>query len=277
MIELFSPEPTPEEMSDAAALVASNNVLARGPEVLRFEEALGETLQTPHVIAASSGTAALHMAVRALGWDSGDKILTSPYSFIATSNVLLHEGCTPVYGRINSGLQLDLEHAATVIDDNPDIKGILVPHIFGHQVDTEDLKELRLNFPHIQVIEDAAQALAPGKYNLGVGVHSDIVAYSFHENKVISTFGEGGAVTTRDLRLAQKLRALREHGRIDAEDWIEKLELGYNYRLTEVQAALGSLQVARLDSILSRRRAIAEYMLSGYQDCQAPNIMDTLC
>lgn len=260
MIELFHPEPLSEEMSQAAQVVSANNVLARGIEVITFEEQLAQTVGSEYAIAVSNGSAALHLAVKAIGWKEGDKIITSPYSFIATSNSLLLERCEPIFGKINDGLQLDLDHVQEILEADSSIRGVIIPHIFGHEVNNVKIKEIKHNFPEVGIIEDASQAFADEAYGLGVGKYSDLATYSFHENKVISTFGEGGAVTTNNKTLADKVRSLREHGKLETPDWIDKIELGFNYRLTEVQASLGSLQLKRVESILDKRKSIAELM-----------------
>lgn len=260
MIELFHPEPTKEEMVQATEAVFDSGKLARGEQIETFERTLASSVDMDHAIALSSGTTALHTAVRAMGWDKGDKILTSPYSFIATSNALLYEDCEPVFGKVSDNLQLDLGHARKILDEDPDIKGILIPNVFGHESDLEGLKKIRKELPHIGIVEDASQALATGDYGLGVGRFSDIVTYSFHENKIVTTFGEGGAIATNNEELAERIRSLRQHGRLDAPDWLGKVGLGYNYRLSEIQAALGTLQLQRLPEIVERRRQLAQVM-----------------
>lgn len=266
MIELFHPEPTKEELLQATEDVSMSNRLARGEQVDIFENTLAESVGMDHAVALSNGTTALHAAVRAMDWGKGDKVLTSPYSFIATSNALLYEGCEPIFGQVGKNLQLDLDHTRKVLKENPDIKGILIPNIFGHRSDLEGLSKIREEFPHIGIVEDASQALATAEYGIGVGQFSDIVTYSFHENKIITTFGEGGAITTNNEELAEKILSFRQHGRLATLNWLEQIELGYNYRLSEVQAAVGTQQLKRLPDILEKRRQLARTMVNGLEE-----------
>ncbi len=260
-IELYKPEVTEQELHNATTVVANNGLYTRGQEVGKFEDKLAATVGMEHAVAVSNGTTALHLAVMGMGWKDGDKVITSPLSFIATSNVLLQERCAPVFGKVDEEtLQLDASHMYDLVAADPEIKGILIPHIFGHAVDNEGLARIKKDFPHIGIIEDNAQALAEEERGLGVGQVSDAVCYSFHENKVMTTFGEGGAVLTNSDGLAKKMLAMREQGRVNDPNWLSKIELGYNYRMTEVQAVVGSQQLDRLPEILDKRAAIAQKM-----------------
>ena len=274
-IKLHSPEITQEELAAAASQVFENGIYTRGPEVPKFEQKLQDTVGAENALATSNGTTALHLGVRAVGWQEGDKVITSPLSFIATTNALLQERCVPVFGQINDGLQLDLEQAAELIEKDPDIKGILMPVIFGHSVDVEMIARIKANYPEITIIEDAAQALAPSKFGLGIGDGCDMATYSFHENKVITTMGEGGAVTTNDQRLAEAIRRMREQGRVDGLNWKDLIELGYNYRMTDMQAHTGAAQLDRLESVLEKRAGLARHMsrliLESELPLQSPN------
>ncbi len=257
MIRLFYPEPTQEEVNLASQQVMEAGVMARGEQIEQFEQTLSEVTGIEHAIAVSNGTAALHLAVKAIGWNPGDKILTSPYSFIATSNAIHYVGAEPVFGCVDENFQLDLAHARSLLETNPGIKGILLPSIFGSRADTDNLRKLRQDFPHITVVEDASQALATSSLGIKIGEYSDIVTYSFHENKVITTLGEGGAALTKNAEIAEIMRRMREHGRREDANWIDNIGLGYNYRITEVQAAVGTLQLGRLTSILRLREDLA--------------------
>lgn len=237
--------------------------LARGPKVVAFEVELANLVGRRHAIAVSNGTTALHAAVIAAGLKRGDKVVTSPYSFIATTNALLMEGCVPIFTKVDSQWQMDLDDLEQVLRQNEDVVGIVIPHIFGITVNVDRFRAIVARYPHITVIEDAAQALAPKNYGLAVGSLGDLVTYSFHQNKVITTGGEGGAITTNSDALAERLQSLRSHGIPNGplpSDWIaERIELGYNYRLTEVQAAMGRTQLLRLADILHKRESLAQY------------------
>lgn len=272
-ISLYKTEPTTAELVAAATAVGNTGILTRGAEVDRFEQSLERIIGIKYAVAVSNGTTALHLAVRALKWGKNDRIITSPISFVATTNVLLQEGCVPVFCEVGDNLQLDTREAYRIISNDPKIKGILIPHIFGHKVDNEGLARIKKDFPYIKIIEDDAQAFAPKGYGLGVGLVSDIITYSFHENKIISTAGEGGAVMTSSRRLAQDIRKMREQGRVECTDWLDRIELGYNYRMVDLQAHVGCAQLERVEEILNKRNIIAHYMSDLIKRSRLPVIV----
>lgn len=268
VIELFVPESTADEVREATERVIASGQYARGEEVQLFESELGQLINKDYVIATSCGSTALHASVRVMDWGAGDRILTSPYSFIATSNALIQEDCQPVFGRTGMNLQLDLHHAYELISKDSTIRGIVIPHIFGHEVDVEALGAIRKDYPDIGIIEDAAQALETADSGLGFGVIGDITTYSFHENKVITTAGEGGAIATDDPVLAERLRSLTQHGKIESSRWLDEINAGFNYRLSEIQAAVGRQQLQRIRSILDQRRSLAHALAEGLAESE---------
>lgn len=269
-IPLFAPEIIPSEVVAAAERIGDEGKYTRGHVVPEFEEVLSATTGVEHTVATSNGTTALHLGVRAMGWRRGDKIVTSPLSFIATSNVLIQEGHPLVFGPVNDQLQLEMPKVYDLLADDPSIRGIVVPYIYGHGADGESMAAIRRDFPEVRVVEDAAQALAEKGRGLGIGEYSDAVAYSFHENKVITTLGEGGALQLHDSAKAHAARSAREQGRLNSPDWLNHIELGFNYRMTEIQAAAGLSQVERLGAILDRRQSIVEYYIEAIKDRGLP-------
>lgn len=265
-IPLFAPELTPDEVIHAAQAVGDTQKYTRGYLVPKFEQRLTEITGAEHAISTSNGTTALHLGVRAMGWHEGDKILTSPLSFIATSNVILQENHQLLFGPVNDQLQLDMESAHDILSDDPSIQGIVVPHIYGHSANVAAMKAIQQDFPGVRILEDAAQAFAEKGRGLGIGEASDGVIYSFHENKVITTLGEGGALTLNDGERAKSAHASREQGRLDTPDWLNQIELGFNYRMSEIHAAAGLSQLDKLEGILDRRQQIADYLIGEIGD-----------
>lgn len=261
---------TSADIVEAAQRVEESGKYTRGHIVPEFEVALSNATGMEHTVATSNGTTALHLGVRAMGWRQGDKIVTSPLSFIATSNVLVQEGHHLVFGPVNSQLQLDMGKVHGLIEDDPSIKGIVVPHIYGHHADTAAMRAIKNDFPEVRILEDAAQAFARSDRGLGIGLESDAVAFSFHENKVLTTLGEGGALQLHDPEEAQAAHAAREQGRLDTPDWLQHINLGFNYRMTEIQAAAGLPQLGRINTILDRRQAIADYYIDAIQERGLP-------
>jgi perosamine synthetase len=256
MVKLYEPCMGTAEQSAIARVIASGT-LSRGPEVETFEANFSAMVGQRETVAVANGTCALHLAVRAAGWGAGDEVITSAYSFVATPNSLLYEGVRPVFAPVNADLQIDLDFVASMLK-NRRIAGLLIPHIFGKKVDVEALAAIKAAHPDLIIIEDASQSIAPADYGLGVGTVGDIVTYSFHENKVMTTAGEGGAVTTNDPTMARRMRSLREHGKLQGSSWLDDIDLGYNYRMTELQAAVGDVQLSRLPEMLAKRRHLAE-------------------
>jgi len=239
---------------DIAAVVAvlKGDWLTRGPAVEEFEQTLAETVGARHAVAFANGTAALHGAVAAAGIGPGDTVATGALSFAASAACAVYVGARPVYVDLApDSTNLDL----TAVPDGVD--ALVAVHYAGLPVDLAALPT-RPGF----VIEDAAQALGAHTPDGPVGncAHSDLACFSFHPVKTITT-GEGGAVTTNDDELAERLRAFRHHGIRSAPEagpWATRIDTpGFNYRLTDVQAALGTSQLAKLDRFVARREALA--------------------
>jgi perosamine synthetase len=258
---------------DAVVAVLKSDFLTQGPTVERFEAALAERVGARHAVAVSSGTAALHIACLAAGVGPGDHGLTSAVTFAASANCLLYAGANASFVDIdNNGLGMATAALERSLRDQPVGKVIVSVHLAGLAHEAAAIRSLGQNRI---VIEDAAHAVG-GRYTcgkwIGCGAYSDMCIFSFHPVKAITT-GEGGAVVTNDDELAQRLRMLRSHGierdtsrfvgsdeceRGEPKPWLyEQQLLGFNYRMTDIQAALGLSQLNRLEEFLERRRAIA--------------------
>jgi UDP-4-amino-4,6-dideoxy-N-acetyl-beta-L-altrosamine transaminase len=263
------------DRSDIDAVVAAleSDFLTQGPTVERFEAALAERVGARQAIAVSSGTAALHIACLAAGLGPGDCGVTSAITFAASSNCLLYAGADASFVDIDSdGLGMAPAALKCALADSPDVKAIVSVHLAGL---AHEAAAIRSSTKRRVVIEDASHAVG-GRYAcgkpVGCGAYSDMCVFSFHPVKSITT-GEGGAVVTNDGDLARRLRMLRSHGierdasRFLGDDanegselkpWLyEQQLLGFNYRMTDIQAALGLSQLNRLERFLERRRAIA--------------------
>ncbi|HET8592898.1 MAG TPA: DegT/DnrJ/EryC1/StrS family aminotransferase [Solirubrobacterales bacterium] len=235
--------------------VVRSGRLSLGPKLEQFERDFRRWLGVGHAVAVSSGTAALHLGVRALGWGEGDEVITSPFSFVASANCLLFEGATPVFRDIDPvTLTLDPEAAAAAVGERT--VGILPVHIFGYPADLPALTAAASKHD-LRLLEDACQALgAVDRLGRRVGLAGNIATFAFYANKQMTT-GEGGILFTPEEEVAERVRSERNQGRVPDLDRVEHDRIGFNYRLTDLQAAIGIAQVERLDELLNARENVA--------------------
>jgi len=237
--------------------VLRSGMLSLGPMLPRFEAALGRCVGVPadRVVALSSGTTALHLAVRGQAWGPGDEILTTPLSFIASSNCLLYEGATPVFCDVDPAtLTIDPEPAAASVGERT--AGLLPVHIFGYPADMAAIEGIAAG-AGLGIVEDAAQALGATYADGGkVGSRGNPAAFAFYANKQMTT-GEGGMLVAASAQAAGVARSERNQGRAPVMKFMEHDRLGFNYRLTDLQAALGVAQLERLDGMMAARSRIA--------------------
>jgi perosamine synthetase len=235
--------------------VLRSGQLSLGPKLDQFENDFGEWLGGGYAVAVSSGTAALHLGVRAMGWSDGDEVVTSPLSFVASSNSLLYEDATPVFCDIDPvTLTIDPEAVAAAVGDRT--AGILPVHIFGYPADLPALEKIAKD-RGLGILEDACQALgAVDRTGRKIGTAGHIATFAFYANKQM-TMGEGGVLVTPDKEVAARVRSERNQGRAPDMGQVEHDRLGFNYRLTDLQAAIGIAQLGRLQELLNARDDVA--------------------
>jgi perosamine synthetase len=229
--------------------------LSLGPMGERFERAFAGFLGVEDAVAVSSGTAALHLGVRQLGWGAGDEVITSPFTFVASSNCLLYEGARPVFVDVDpETLDIDPGAAAAAVTERT--VGLLPIDIFGWPAAWPELEALAERHA-LGVLEDACQALgAVDSEGRAVGTRGHFATFAFYANKQMTT-GEGGMIVPTDADAAARLRSERNQGRAVDMGWLDHDRLGFNYRLSDVAAALGVAQVEKLPHLLGRRAAVA--------------------
>ena len=261
---------------EAVTEVLRSDWLTQGPGVKDFEAALCKYTGAKYALSVSSGTAALHLACMAAGIKNGDEVITSPLTFVASANAALYCGARPVFADIEKDTgNIDIESFKRRITRKT--KAVIPVHFAGHPCELKGLKCVALQ-KGLTIIEDAAHALGASYKGSKIGSckYSDMAIFSFHPVKTITT-GEGGAVLTNSRDLYEKLLRLRSHGITKDADLIDKKmrgcgwyyemhDLGFNYRLTDIQAALGTSQLKKLDDFISKRRKIAEIYNNAFSD-----------
>ncbi len=255
---------------EAVRAVLETGFLVQGPQVRAFEQALEPVTGAKHVVAVANGTAALHLALLALDVRAGDLVLVTAYSWISTANAIEFCGAQPVFIDIDpqtfnlspEALALRLDQLMSVADTARRVKAILPIDAFGQIADLPAILEIAGRYG-IPVIEDAACSLGAAHQGRPAGSEPAIATFSLHPRKAITT-GEGGLITTQDDKLAFELRALRNHGLNPDSPTPDFIRPGYNYRITEFQAALGLSQLAKMPRILAARRALAARYSSSF-------------
>jgi perosamine synthetase len=253
-IPLARPELGPREEELLLEVVRSGS-LSLGPKLEQFERDFRSWLGGGYAVAVSSGTAALHLGVRALGWGEGDEVITSPLSFVASSNVRLYEGVTPIFCDIDPvTLTLDPAAAAAAVGDHT--AGLLPVHIFGYPADLPALAEIASG-RDLGVLEDACQALgAVDRMGNRIGTTGNLATFAFYANKQMTT-GEGGMLVAPDKETAERATSERNQGRSPDMNQVEHDRVGFNYRLTDLHAAIGIAQLERLGEMLNARDNVA--------------------
>jgi len=244
--------------------------LSLGPAVDRFEELVAERVGAPYAAAVSSGTTGLHLLCVAAGVGPGDEVITSPYSFTASANCFLYEGATPVFADIDPRT-LNLDPAAVEAAVTERTKAIVAVDIYGYPCELDELRGIAGRHG-LALIDDACEALGAEYRGAPVGSSGASCVFAFYPNKQLTT-GEGGMVITHSEEEWHLLRSLRNQGRPEPGGWLEHVRLGFNYRLSDIAAALGIGQIERLDEILARRsEAAARYtdLLGAVQGLELP-------
>lgn len=275
-IPMSSPDLTAAER-EAVLGVLQTPHLSMGHWVLDFERAFTEYTGRAHAIAVSSGTTGLHLCVRAAHIGRGDLVITTPFSFVASTNVLLYEGAIPVFvdvdphtGNIDPELleaaARDLVAGGTPaerwlprrgIEDHGALKAVLAVDVFGQPSDLDAIQHVTSEL-ELGLIEDACEALGAEYKGRLAGTAGDTAVFAFYPNKQITT-GEGGMIVTDSEEAANFMRALRNQGRATGDTWLQHTHLGYNYRLDEMSAAVGMVQMTRLSELLAKREQVARW------------------
>jgi perosamine synthetase len=254
-IPLSSPDINEQDIEAVTAVLRTPH-LSLGPKLEEFEGSIARYLGASDAVAVSSGTSALHLCIRALGISDGDEVIVPSFAFIAVANAVRYEHAIPVFVDVESRtLNLDPERVEAAVTSRT--KAIILVHTFGVPAEMDRLLEVSKRHG-LAVIEDACEAIGAEYCGKKVGTFGDVAAFAFYPNKQITT-GEGGAVVTNNVQFARRVRSLRNQGIGAPGAWLAHTELGYNYRLSEMNCALGISQLERLNAILERRESIARH------------------
>lgn len=268
-ISMSSPDLTDADRQ-AVIDVLNTPTLSMGQNTLNFEQSFCNLTGAKHAISVNSGTAGLHLCIRAAGIGASDLVITTPFSFVASSNALLFENAIPVFvdidqrtGNINP--ELVAEAAKNIekflprkgAENHGKLKAILPVDVFGQPADMDTINSVAKEHG-LTLIEDSCEALGATYKGKQAGMLGDFGVFAFYPNKQITT-GEGGVIITSDDKAANFMRALRNQGRAPGDTWLQHTHLGYNYRIDEMSAAMGASQMTRLDEILSKREQVAAW------------------
>jgi len=239
---------------EAVCRVLRSPHLSLGPKLEEFERSIASYAGVSDAVAVSSGTSGLHLCIRALGIGDGDEVLVPSFTFIAAANAIRYERAQPVFVDIEPQM-LNLDPAKLEAAITPRTRAIMVVHTFGCPAEMSAIVGIART-RGLSIIEDACEAIGAEYDGRKAGTIGDAGVFAFYPNKQITT-GEGGAIVTRDSKLAGRFRTLRNQGRDSSIDWSDASELGYNYRISELNCALGVEQMKRIDEVLARREAVA--------------------
>ncbi len=273
MIPIAKPYLTAEE-AQAAYDTILTGWITQGPRVAEFEEKFAAYTGAKYAVAVSNCTTALHLAMIVAGVGAGDEVICPSMSYVATANSIKYVGAVPVFAEVNPATY-NLDVADTARKITPRTKAILLVHQIGMPADIDAFKELAEK-NNLKLIEDAACAAGSSYKGGKIGSHSELVCFSFHPRKVVST-GDGGMITTNNEAYYNRMKLLRQHGmsvndRVRHESakviFEDHIELGYNYRMTDIQAAVGIKQLEKLDWIVAERKKIAEKYNEAFQEVE---------
>ncbi|MDL0125106.1 DegT/DnrJ/EryC1/StrS family aminotransferase [Halobacterium salinarum] len=263
MIHLANPDIS-EEAKARVEEVLDSGMIADGPEVRTFEDEFSGRCSAEHGVATSNGTTALKTALHALGIGEGDRVLTTPFSFVASANAIRHTGADPVFADIDSHtFNLDVESARSAVEDTS-IDAILIVHLYGLPAAMDEFQDLAEEL-EVPLIEDAAQAHGAMYNDQPVGSFGDVACFSFYPTKNMTT-GEGGMIVTDRADIATAARSHINHGRTRNGGSYTHAEVGHNHRMTSVAAVIGQEQLDRLSELNQVRRANAEQLSDGLAD-----------
>jgi len=268
-----------EKDIEAVVSVMRTRFLSIGPKIQEFEKKMCDYIGVKHTVAVNSGTSALHLIIRGLGIGEGDKVLTTPFSFIASSNCFLFEKAEPLFVDIDEQtLNLDPDKVEEKLkrlsaEELKKVKAMIVVDAFGQPADWDKFEEIASRY-NLFLIEDSAESLGSEYKGKKCGTFGEAGVFAFYPNKQITT-GEGGVLVTDNEELAIAARSMRSQGRGISGEWLDHDRLGYNYRMDELAAALGCSQMERIDEILEKRAKVAEIYnqkFAGIDEVQVPYI-----
>lgn len=267
-IPLARPDITEREI-EAVINVLRSPYLSLGPKLEEFEQRLADYAEVKYAVVVNSGTSSLHLIVKALRIGEGDEVITTPFSFIASANCILFERATPVFVDIDPHTwNIDTHLIEERITEKT--KAILAVDVFGHPAEWDRLREIAGEYD-LRLIEDAAEALGAEYKGEKAGSLADGAIFGFYPNKQITT-GEGGAVLSDDKEMIELCRSMRNQGRSNEDGWLEHSRLGYNYRLSDINCALGIVQLERVDELLDKRKRVAQFYNERLQDVEGIEI-----
>lgn len=270
-IPLAKPDITEREINYVTE-VMNSGILSIGPKIEQFEKMIATMSNTKYAIAVNSGTSGLHLIIRAMGITKGDEVITTPFSFIASSNCIIFEDATPVFVDIDPyTLNMDIEQIESKI--TPKTKAIIAVDAFGQPINMLKLRHIADKYK-LYLIEDSAEAIGSEYKGHIAGSLADASIYAFYPNKQITT-AEGGVIITNNSKISKLCNSMRSQGRAVTGLWLYHERLGYNYRMSELHAAIGIAQLERFSEIMKKRQAVANYYnqkLSGIKSIKLPYI-----
>jgi perosamine synthetase len=252
-VPLSGPDITNNEIN-AVLSVLRTSYLSLGPKLPEFEKKFADFIGVKYAVALNSGTSALHLCVKALGIKDNDEVITTPFSFVASTNCFLFERAKPVFVDIRPDtLNIDEDKIEAKITKKT--KAILPVHVFGYPADMKKIRVIAKKHG-LFVIEDACEAIGAEINDKKIGTFSDCAVFAFYPNKQMTT-GEGGMLVTNNKKIADMATSLRNQGR-DSMAWLVHNRMGYNYRLSDINCALGIAQIERIEKLLKKREAVAK-------------------
>lgn len=260
-IPVYRPSLDGNEKKYVDECIETSWISSRGRFVGEFEAGFAKSVGVDHAITVCNGTVALHLALVALGLRPGDEVIVPTFTYVASVNAIVHAGATPVFvDALPSTWQMDPEDVRRRITART--RAIMVVHLYGHPCDMQALSAIAREHG-LAMVEDCAEAFGTRDGGRHVGTFGDLATFSFFGNKTITT-GEGGMVVTRDAELAQRVRKLRGQGLAEGREYWHDV-IGYNYRMTNVAAAIGLAQLERADALVRRKREVGEAYLRALQ------------
>jgi perosamine synthetase len=264
MIPLCKPFIDEECISQVVGVLKSG-VLSLGPKLKEFEQKFANLIGTKYAIGVNSGTSGLHLCIRALGIRKGDEVITTPFSFVASSNCILYENATPVFVDVEEdSFNLNPEKIEAAI--TPKTKALVIAHIFGQSCNMTRIMEIAQKH-NLKVIEDACESIIATHHEKQVGTFGDVAVFAFYPNKQMTT-GEGGMIVTNNSEIHEYCASATNQGRSDNMQWLTHDKLGYNYRLDEMSAALGIAQLDKIYFLIGKRKEIANLYLQELSEIE---------